>query len=152
MTASSQRLLIASDHAGFEMKEQLKAARPDLPWEDLGPATTDRVDYPDFAFRVASRIQSSQAAETMRGVLICGSGQGMMIAANRFPKVRAALAWMPAIARLARAHNDANILCLPARFVSVQEAADMLDAFLTTEFEGGRHESRVIKLTNPTGR
>lgn len=142
-----KRLLIAADHAGFELKEQLKKLRPNLPWEDLGTTSCDRVDYPDYAYKVAAQIK--EPAD--RGVLICGSGQGMMIGANRFPKVRAALAWMPAIATLARTHNDANILCLPARFISADEAATMLDIFLSTEFEGGRHADRVNKLTNPIG-
>jgi len=141
------RLLIAADHAGFELKEQLKQLRPDLPWEDFGTTSTERVDYPDYAYKVASQIQKP----TDRGVLICGSGQGMMIGANRFPKVRAALAWMPAIATLARTHNDANVLCLPARFIDAKQAAEMLDIFLKTEFEGGRHADRVHKLTNPIG-
>jgi ribose 5-phosphate isomerase B len=140
-------LLIAADHAGFELKEQLKNMRPDLPWEDLGTSSSERVDYPDFAFKLASRIQKP----TDRGVLICGSGQGMVIGANRFPKVRAALAWMPAIANLARAHNDANVLCLGARFTDAKTAAEMLDVFLKTEFEGGRHGDRVTKLNNPLG-
>jgi ribose 5-phosphate isomerase B len=140
-------LLIAADHAGFELKEQLKKLRPDLPWEDLGPATADRVDYPDYAYKVASRIQGAND----RGVLICGSGQGMMIGANRFKKVRAALAWIPEIAKLSRSHNDANVLCLAARFTSAEAAAEMLDIFLKTEFEGGRHQDRVTKLTHPVG-
>ncbi len=143
--ANPKRLFIAADHAGFELKEQLKKLRPDLPWEDLGPTNADRVDYPDFAFKLASQIKGDHD----RGVLICGSGQGMMIGANRFPQVRAALAWMPAIATLARTHNDANVLCLASRFTSTEDAAKMLDVFLTTEFEGGRHATRVGKLNAP---
>ena len=146
-TATPTRLLIAADHAGFELKEQLKALRPDLPWDDLGTTSIERVDYPDFAYKLASQIRKPND----RGVLICGSGQGMMIGANRFPKVRAALAWMPAIATLARTHNDANVLCLASRFTDAQVAAEMLDIFLKTEFEGGRHIDRVTKLTNPIG-
>ena len=138
-------LLIAADHAGFELKEKLKAMRPDLVWEDLGPNSADRVDYPDFAQKLASRIRKPDD----RGVLICGSGQGMMIAANRFPRVRAALAWEPEIARLARAHNDANVLCLPGRFTDAKQAAAMLDLFLKTDFEAGRHADRLKKLTPP---
>lgn len=136
------KLWIAADHAGFELKEQLKKLRPDLPWDDLGTTSTERVDYPDYAYKVASQIVSPSD----RGVLICGSGQGMMIGANRFKQVRAALAWKPEIAKLAREHNDANVLCLPARFVSAAEAAEMLDLFLKTPFEGGRHAARVDKL------
>lgn len=145
MSTTRAPLLIAADHAGFELKEQLKRARPDLPWEDLGPATADRVDYPDYAYKVGSRI----GVDAERGILICGSGQGMMIGANRFPKVRAALTWMPEIAKLARTHNDANVLCLAARFTTLEEAKEMLGIFLTTEFEGGRHADRVAKLGTP---
>lgn len=145
---SPTRLLIAADHAGFELKEQLKKLRPNLPWDDLGTTSPDRVDYPDYAYKLASLIQNPSD----RGVLICGSGQGMQIGANRFSKVRAALAWMPEIAKLSREHNDANVLCLPARFVDAKQAAEMLDVFLKTEFEGGRHTARVDKLTkSPVG-
>ena len=140
------RLLIAADHAGFELKEQLKNLRPNLKWVDLGPTNADRVDYPDFAKMLASQIQKPDD----RGVLICGSGQGMMIAANRFPKVRAALAWIPEIAKLSRSHNDANVLCLAARFTTPELAAEMLDLFLSTDFEGGRHAGRVDKLSTLT--
>ena len=141
-------LFIAADHAGFELKERLKKARPDLQWDDLGPQNSDRVDYPDFGFKLATRISNSTTPNESRGVLICGSGQGMMIAANRFPKVRAALAWMPEIAKLSREHNNANVLCLASRFTTDDDALKMLEVFLTTEFEGGRHASRVDKLTN----
>ncbi len=138
-------LLIAADHAGYDLKEHLKKARPDITWEDLGPFNSSRVDYPDFAFKLAGRIQDSG----QRGVLICGSGQGMMIAANRFSKVRAALAWIPEIAKLCRTHNDANVLCLASRFTKPEAAIEMLDIFLTTEFEGGRHADRTAKLNRP---
>lgn len=143
--AKTLPLLIAADHAGFELKEQLKKARPDLPWEDLGPFTADRVDYPDYAYKVAKRISNDGG----RGVLICGSGQGMMIGANRFPKVRAALPWTSEIAELSRSHNDANVLCLAARFTTFETAKEMLKVFLTTDFEGGRHAERVTKLEHP---
>jgi ribose 5-phosphate isomerase B len=138
-------LLIAADHAGFELKEQLKKLRPNLPWEDLGTTSPDRVDYPDYAYKLAARI----TRDTDRGVLICGSGQGMMIGANRFVKVRAALAWTPEIATLSRTHNDANVLCLAARFTDAETAAKLLDIFLNTKFEGGRHQDRVTKLSQP---
>ena len=138
-------LLIAADHAGFELKEQLRKLRPDLPWEDLGPFNTDRVDYPDYAYKLAKRITS----DADRGILICGSGQGMVIGANRFAKVRAALAWTPEIATLSRTHNDANVLCLASRFTDTETAVKMLDIFLATKFEGGRHQGRVTKLNTP---
>ncbi len=143
--ANQSPLLIAADHAGFELKEHLKKLRPNLLWEDLGTASGERVDYPDFAYKLATRITK----DTDRGVLICGSGQGMMIGANRFPKVRAALAWMPEIAKLSRTHNDANVLCLASKFTDAETAALMLDIFLNTKFEGGRHLGRVAKLTTP---
>ncbi len=142
---NSKPLLIAADHAGFELKELLKKARPNIEWEDLGPANTDRVDYPDYAYKLAERVSKDGS----RGVLICGSGQGMMIGANRFQKVRAALAWIPEIAKLARTHNDANVLCLAARFTTPEAAVEILDIFLNTEFEGGRHADRVTKLGKP---
>lgn len=138
------RLLIASDHAGFELKEQLKALRPDLPWQDLGPTTADRVDYPDFAGKLARELKP----ENDYGVLVCGSGQGMAIAANRHPHVRAALVWNEEITKLSRSHNDANVLSLAARFTTSEQAKQLLDLFLTTPFEGGRHQDRVAKLTS----
>jgi ribose 5-phosphate isomerase B len=139
-------LLIAADHAGFELKEQLKQRLTHVQWIDLGPSNSNRVDYPDFADRVASQVAKSGA----RGVLICGSGQGMAMRANRYNGVRAALAWSEDSARLAREHNDANILCLGARFVSADEAEKMIEIFNQTPFEGGRHEDRVKKLGLPT--
>lgn len=138
-------ILIASDHAGFALKERLKQAlrRLGLAFEDFGPDSEASVDYPDFAHRVARAVGSGQG---QRGVLICGSGQGMVMAANRHAGVRAALPHDEAAARLARQHNDANVLALGARVTPPEEAERILQAFLETPFEGGRHQRRVDKI------
>lgn len=141
-------LLVASDHAGFELKEKLKRTldRLNVPYEDLGPATADSVDYPDFARRVAERISRGEAE---RGLLVCGSGQGMAMAANRYRGVRAALAPDEETARLSREHNDANVLALGGRLVDHGRAEKVLQAFLETPFAGGRHAGRVAKIDPP---
>ena len=136
------RILIAADHAGFEMKEALKKARPDLPWVDLGPSTADRVDYPDFAGKLARELKADHEV----GVLVCGSGQGMAIAANRYTHVRAALVWNEDIVKVSRGHNDANVMAIGSRFTDLAQATKFLDLFLSTPFEGGRHADRVTKL------
>ena len=136
---------IGADHAGFALKERLKqelAALGFLPL-DLGTHSADSTDYPDFAHPVAAKVEHGEVA---RGVLLCGTGLGMAYAANRHRGVRAAVAWTPEVARLARAHNDANILVLPARFVSEPEGIAILRAWLETPFEGGRHGRRVGKI------
>lgn len=136
---------IAADHAGFELKQKLAARLTALGYDvqDLGTDSPASTDYPDFAHPVAERVETGAAR---RGVLLCGTGLGMSYAANRHPHVRAAVAWTPEIAELARRHNDANILVLPARFVSEEDADRILEAFLDTPFEGGRHERRVEKI------
>jgi ribose 5-phosphate isomerase B len=136
---------IGADHAGFALKERLKQELQALGYEplDLGTHSADSTDYPDYAHPLAARVEQG---EVRRGVLLCGTGLGMAYAANRHPGVRAAVAWTPEVARLARAHNDANILVLPARFVTEAEGLDILRAWLTTPFEGGRHERRVQKI------
>jgi ribose 5-phosphate isomerase B len=136
------KLYIASDHAGHDLKTQVQEMLPELPWEDLGPFNTTSVDYPDFADELTDKIQD----ESSFGILICGSGQGMVIRANRFPHIRAALCWNEDLTRLSRAHNNANVLCLGARWISKEEAAKLILVFLNTEFEGGRHAGRVEKL------
>lgn len=140
-----ERIPIAADHAGFAMKEQLKRELANLGYEpvDLGARTEEASDYPEFAHAVAERVSKGEAR---RGVLLCGSGIGMDIAANRHPGVRAALAWEPEIAALSRKHNDSNILVLPSRFMSADDANAALKAWLETEFEGGRHQRRVEKI------
>jgi len=141
----SEVIPIGADHAGFALKEQLKQELTALGYEplDLGTDSADSTDYPDYAHPVARRVETGEAA---RGILLCGTGLGMAYAANRHPGVRAAVAWTPEVARLARAHNDANVLVLPARFVSESESREILRAWLSTPFEGGRHERRVQKI------
>jgi ribose 5-phosphate isomerase B len=138
-------LAIASDHAGFALKEQLKRALAALsvPFADLGTNGEQSVDYPDFAHSVASGVAAGTYAA---GVLICGTGIGMSIAANRHGGVRAALCTESYAARMSRMHNDANVLCLGARIVGVGLAEEIVRAFLETSFEGGRHAGRVAKI------
>ncbi len=136
---------IGADHAGYEYKELLKKAiaGAGLEADDKGTYSTDSADYPDFAHPVANAVEIGTAAA---GVLVCGSGNGVCMTANKHHGVRAALAWSEEIARMAREHNDANVLCIPARYVSVDEATAMLKTFLSTAFEGGRHERRKEKI------
>ena len=141
----TERIPIASDHAGFELKERLKAAleRRGFAVDDLGPASDASSDYADYAHPLAERVERGEAA---RGVLMCGTGLGMSYAANRHRGVRAAVVWSPEIAELARRHNDANVLVLPARFVSEEDGVKILRTWLETPFEGGRHLRRVEKI------
>jgi len=143
--ASAERIPIAADHAGFAMKQKLVGVLRKLGYEpdDLGAQTPDPSDYPDYAHPVAEAVSTGKAR---RGVLLCGSGIGMDIVANRHPHVRAALAWNPEIAELSRRHNDSNILVLPSRFMSDEEAEQSLRTWLETDFEGGRHGRRVDKI------
>jgi ribose 5-phosphate isomerase B len=136
---------IASDHAGFEMKERLESHLRALGYDvkDLGADSPASSDYPDFAHSVARMVSSG---EVKRGVLLCGTGIGMAMAANRHPHVRAAVVWSPEVAALTRKHNDANVLVLPARCLSNEDGERILDIFLETHFEGGRHERRVEKI------
>lgn len=147
--AGSPRIAIASDHAGFELKETLGAALRGMGYavDDLGPDSAESTDYADYAHPLASRVSTG---ETPRGVLLCGTGLGMSYVANRYPHVRAAVSWSPEIAELARRHNDANVLVLPARFVNPESALQILKVWLDTPFEGGRHERRVVKIERPT--
>ena len=141
---------IGADHAGFQLKDRLVEELRKLGYEplDLGTHGPESVDYPDFAHQVASRVEHHAAA---RGVLLCGTGLGMSYAANRHAGVRAAVAWTPEVARLAREHNDANVLVLPARFLSEDEGVEILRAWLTTDFAGGRHSRRVAKIEQEQG-
>lgn len=141
---------IGSDHAGYAMKEQLKRELERLGYEpvDLGASSEEPSDYPEFAHELARRIS---AGEAERGVLLCGSGIGMDIVANRYAGVRAALVWQPAIAELSRKHNDSNVLVLPSRFISEDDAATALRTWLEAEFEGGRHKRRVEKIEPGAG-
>lgn len=142
---SKERIPIASDHAGYELKQHLGAALEQLGYEveDLGTHSPASTDYADFAHPLAEQVEQGKAR---RGVLLCGTGLGMSYAANRHAGVRAAVAWSPEIAALARKHNDANVLVLPARFVSEEDGVQILKTWLETEFEGGRHEGRVRKI------
>ncbi len=142
----SETIAIASDHAGFALKEVLKQdlAAGGYNVLDLGTNSGESVDYPDFGFLLAEKVASGAAK---LGVVICGSGVGISIAANRNPKIRAALCCSAEVAKLSRQHNDANVLALGARIVDEKTAKDCLKAFLSTEFEGGRHSKRVKKLS-----
>lgn len=143
------KIIIGSDHGGFELKRELVKVLEDrgLEVEDVGCHDTSSVDYPEYAHRVASAVSHGEAAF---GLLVCGTGQGMAMSANRHPGVRAALCTDDFTARMARAHNDANVLCLGGRVVGPGLAASILRAFLDTEFEGGRHGRRVAAVE--TGR
>jgi len=136
---------IGADHAGFQLKEQVSQYLQDLGYEvkDFGCFSEQSIDYPDYAHPVAELIEANPG---MRGILICGSGNGINMTANKHSGIRSALCWKREIAELARLHNNANVLALPARFISVEEAKEMVEAFLTTEFEGGRHQKRVDKI------
>jgi len=136
---------IASDHAGYPAKELAKKVLEKLGHMpvDYGTHDENSVDYPDFAKLVASAVADG---EYDRGILICGSGQGMCITANKFPGVRAALAWNPEIAKLAAQHNNANVLCMPGRFLNEQELQAIIDTWVSTKFEGGRHQNRIDKI------
>lgn len=142
-----QEIVIASDHAGFELKEYLKRALEKQGYQvsDKGTHSEESTDYPDYAHALANEVVSD---EDSLGVLICGSANGVSMAANKHAGIRAAIAWNPELASLARTHNDANVLSLPARFVSLDEAEEILQAFLSAKFEGGRHARRVNKIDN----
>ncbi len=139
------KLSIASDHAGVELKTVLTKVLEDLGHqvENHGTNSTDSCDYPDYAHPLASAVESGSSD---LGVLICGSGNGVCMTANKHQNVRAALAWNTEIAELARQHNDANVVCIPSRFVSESEAIAIMKAWLNAEFEGGRHQRRVDKI------
>jgi ribose 5-phosphate isomerase B len=140
-------IAIGSDHAGYECKQYLikgiKDQNTGLEITDMGTYSADSVDYPDFAHQVAEKVSSGLV---LMGIVICGSGNGVCMTANRHKGVRAALCWNEEIARLARQHNNANILCIPARFVTLSEAAGIVKTFLETNFEGGRHVRRAEKI------
>lgn len=138
-------VFVGSDHAGFLLKERLKKTldRLGIAYRDVGTHSTESVDYPDFARQVAEAVAKGEAE---RGLLVCGSGQGMAMTANRHRGVRAALAWDEETARLAREHNDANVLALGGRLLDPERAERILEVFLKTAFAGGRHAGRVAKI------
>lgn len=141
--------MIASDHGGWELKEKIKAQFPMIQWIDFGPSSdTSSVDYPDFADKVCEKISSDDTEP--RALLLCGSGQGMAMRANKYPFVRAALVWNLESTKLAREHNAANILCLGGRLLDHQLAFQCVQIFLSTPFAGGRHQNRIEKLNKPT--
>lgn len=145
MAENTAIIPIACDHGGFEMKEFLVKRLKDLGFriEDLGSYSTESVDYPDFIHPLAKAVNDGVYP---LGIIICGSGNGAQMVANKYPKVRAALCWTVEIAKLARQHNNANILALPGRFVDLPTAATMAEVFLSTPFDGGRHTTRVDKI------
>lgn len=139
-------IAIGCDHAGFEYKEQIKKTLTGEGWvvEDKGTYSEDSTDYPDYAHPVAELVENKAAAA---GILICGSGNGVCMTANKHQGIRAALCWNEELTILARMHNDANVLCLPSRFINLDSAEKMVHLFLSTAFEGGRHERRVDKIS-----
>lgn len=143
------RIAIASDHAAFDLKAELREHLIGLGHDvaDLGPATPDRVDYPDFGYKLADVIADGSAE---LGVALCGSGIGIAIAVNRHPALRCAQVSEPYAAKLAREHNNANAIAMGARLIGTDMAKACLDAFLAAQFQGGRHAARVDKLTHPT--
>ncbi|PIS12056.1 MAG: hypothetical protein COT73_00655 [Bdellovibrio sp. CG10_big_fil_rev_8_21_14_0_10_47_8] len=159
------KIYLASDHAGVELKSELYRYLLDPKWcpdlkreaHDLGPQSLDSVDYPDYADLVAKKIHgfsliqenSHKSIPTEVGILICGSGQGMCMRANKYAHVRAALCWSHEVARLSREHNDANVLCLASRLTPTAACVEIMQIFLTTPFAGGRHTARVAKVSTP---
>lgn len=139
------KIALAADHAGYEEKEKVKKTLDELGivYTDMGTDSGESVDYPDFARKAAEAVAGG---EYDQGLLLCGSGTGMAIAANKVHGIRAAVAWSPEIARLAREHNNANVLALPARFTSDNDVREILKAWFGAHFEGGRHEQRVEKI------
>lgn len=140
------KIAIGSDHAGYEYKTRIiqYLTEQGIEIKDFGTLSTDSVDFPDFAHPTAAAVEN---AEVDFGILICGSGQGVNMTANKHKGVRSALCWNTDIARLTRQHNNANIIALPARFVAYEYAIEMIEVFLKTPFEGGRHEKRVEKIS-----
>jgi ribose 5-phosphate isomerase B len=143
-----KKICIASDHAGFEKKEMVKMYLNSIGIEvdDYGTYSSESTDYADWAHPLATAIEEGKY---LMGITLCGSGNGINMTANKHQKIRSALCWIPEIASLARQHNDANVLSLPARFISDEETIKIVDAFLNSEFEGGRHEIRIKKIPLP---
>lgn len=144
MTAQSRTIAIGCDHAGYEYRKYIiDNLSEEITFVDFGTETADSVDYPDFAHRVAAAVSNNEAD---LGILICGTGNGVAMTANKYADIRAGLSWTKEIAALTRQHNDANIVCIPARYTSKQQALAIVNTFLNTPFEGGRHERRVNKI------
>jgi ribose 5-phosphate isomerase B len=138
------KIIIGSDHAGYSMKEVLKDWLQSQQYSvfDEGCYSDQSVDYPDYAHAVAKKVEGEDSI----GILLCGSANGVSMSANKHAGIRAALCWTAEIATLARQHNDANIVCIPARFISIEEAKSIIHQFLNTSFEGGRHQNRINKI------
>lgn len=136
---------LASDHAGYDLKQYVKHYLEQKGWQykDYGTFSTESCDYPDYAHALAKGIESE---EVEKGIAICGSGEGISITLNKHQQIRAALVWIPEIAHLSRQHNDANVLVMPGRFISNNEAEKIMDDFFNTDFEGGRHLRRIEKI------
>lgn len=136
---------IGCDHAGFELKQELirHLESNGHTVKDFGTYSKESIDYPDYAHPVAEMVEQN---EGMLGILLCGSGNGINMTANKHQRIRSALCWQPEIARLAREHNNANIITLPARFITKENAIEMIDVFFSTDFEGGRHQTRIEKI------
>lgn len=145
--SATNTVAIGGDHAGYELKKHIinYLDQEGYIYKDFGPSSDESVDYPDFAHPVADAVQSDLFSF---GILICGSANGVAMSANKHRHIRAAVCWTKEIAELARKHNKANVLCIPSRFVSEEEAIAITDAFLDSFFEGGRHERRVEKIGN----
>lgn len=140
-----KKVALCSDHAGYELKSILEGylEANNVEYTDFGTNSADSCDYPDFAHPCAEAVESGRCYP---GIAMCGSGNGIAMTLNKHQGIRAAICWTPELARLARQHNDANVLVLPARFINAVEAIDILDAFLNTAFEGGRHQRRIDKI------
>jgi ribose 5-phosphate isomerase B len=144
--ANNKVIPIGADHAGFQLKEALKKHFTELGYEfkDYGTYSEDSIDYPDYAHPVAKHVEENVGT---LGIVICGSGNGINMTVNKHQGIRSALTWTTELSELARQHNDANIIALPARFISEENGIKMVDKFLNTDFEGGRHQKRVNKIT-----
>jgi ribose 5-phosphate isomerase B len=144
MMKAALKIAIGADHAGFEYKQALaQTVKQKHEVTDFGTNATSSVDYPDFAHPVANAVESGEAD---LGILVCGSANGVAITANKHQGIRAAICWNAELAALARQHNNANVVCIPARFISLDEAKEIVEVFLSTNFEGGRHATRVGKM------
>lgn len=146
MTLAKKTIAIGGDHAGFGYKSALVQFLEEAGYavKDFGTGTADSVDYPDFAHPVAAAVESG---DFERGILVCGSANGVAITANKHQGIRAAICWQEELASLARQHNDANVVCIPARFIDIDLAKAIVNTFMTTDFEGGRHANRVCKIS-----
>lgn len=144
MSDTKIKIAIGADHAGFEYKEILKDFLQNYEVKDFGTYSESSVDYPDFAHPVAEAVENG---DFTYGILLCGSANGVAITANKHQHIRAGLCWKNEVASLVRKHNNANVLCIPARFVSIEQAKEITTTFLTTDFEGGRHQNRVEKIS-----